>query len=259
MRSAVTAAVVLGALALAAPSAQAVVQPGAMTYTGGAQCTSNFVFTDGSSTYLGQAAHCSSTGAATDTNGCEAEVLPLNTPVEIDGASQPGTLAYNSWNTMQANGESDGDTCEYNDFALVRLHPDDAAAADPTVPVFGGPTGLGEASAGETVCSYQNSSLRGGVGTLSPKTGTVLERAGGGWTYTLYTASPGIPGDSGSGFLTSSGRAFGVLSTVAVAPLPLSNGVADLGKALAYARASGFGVDLVPGRNPFTPRLLGLL
>ena len=39
------------------------------------------------STYIGQAAHCASTGAATDTDGCLAASLPLGTPVEVTGAS----------------------------------------------------------------------------------------------------------------------------------------------------------------------------
>src|SRR4249919_721968 len=97
-----------------APAGQATVHPGVQTVTAGGQCTSNFVYTDGSSVYLGQAAHCSSTGAQTDTNGCTSGSLPVGTPVEVDGASRPGTLVYNSWLTMQANGEADPDTCAYN-------------------------------------------------------------------------------------------------------------------------------------------------
>src|SRR6185503_2920322 len=51
-----------------APAGSATVHPGVMTFTAGAQCTGNFVYTSGSDVYLGQAAHCSVTGAATDTN-----------------------------------------------------------------------------------------------------------------------------------------------------------------------------------------------
>src|SRR3954447_24917415 len=89
----------VGALALTAAalipagaSAAGEGYPGVQTFTAGAQCTSNFVFTDGSSTYLGQAAHCSGTGAATDTDGCTSESLPIGTPVDVTGASKPGTL-----------------------------------------------------------------------------------------------------------------------------------------------------------------------
>ncbi len=119
------------------------IHPGVQTVTGGGQCTSNFVFRDGGGTYLGQAAHCSGTGGATETDGCDSGSLPIGTTVEIEGASQPGTLVYNSWITMQAQGESDPDTCAYNDFALVRVNPADVAKVDPTVPGFGGPTGVG--------------------------------------------------------------------------------------------------------------------
>ena len=52
-----------------------------MTFTDGAQCTSNFVFTQGSNVYLGQAAHCSSTGGQTSTDGCDTGSLPIGTPV----------------------------------------------------------------------------------------------------------------------------------------------------------------------------------
>ena len=236
------------------------IHPGVMTNTeGSGQCTSNFVFRDGGGTYLGQAAHCAGTGAATDTNGCDAESLPLGTRVDVDGATQPGTLAYSSWLAMQGSGETDENTCAYNDFALVRLDPADVARVDPTVPGFGGPTGVGGSGAmlGDTVYSYQNSSLRLGVPQLRPKQGTVIQGEGGGWSRTVLTVTPGIPGDSGSGFLSGSGQAIGTLSTLQVLPLPGTNGVGDLANELAYARSHGFGgVNLVPGTRPFRPNLV---
>src|SRR4051794_9283566 len=85
-----------------APAATAAVHPGVQTVTEGAQCTANFIFGDGTNVFIGQAAHCSGTGAATDTDGCLAQSLPLGTAVEVDGASKPGKLVYNSWITMQA-------------------------------------------------------------------------------------------------------------------------------------------------------------
>ena len=236
-----------------APAAQATVHPGVMTFTDGAQCTSNFVFTQGSDVYLGQAAHCSGTGGATETNGCDSGSLPVGTPVEIDGASRPGTMVYNSWLTMQARGETNPDACEYNDFALVRVDPADVGKVNPSVPGFGGPTGVGEAADGSTVYSYGNSSLRGGVTKLSPKQGTVVATEGNGWSRTVYTVSPGVPGDSGSGFLNSTGQAFGVLSTLQILPTAGSNGVGDLSNELDYMRAnsSQSSTQLAPGTEPF--------
>lgn len=136
-----------------APVGEATIHPGVQTYTEGGQCTANFIFTDGSSTYIGQAAHCSGTGAATDTNGCDAGSLPLGTPVEINGASQPGTLAYSSWIAMDEREETDADACDYNDFALVKIHPDDVGKVNPSVPGFGGPVGVGALRGSVTTCS----------------------------------------------------------------------------------------------------------
>jgi hypothetical protein len=244
-----------------APPDQATVHPGVQVITEGGQCTANFVYQDGSSVYLGQAAHCSSTGAATDTNGCEADSLPVGTPVEVTGASQPGVLAYNSWLTMQAKRETDADTCAYNDLALIRLDPADVGKVNPSVPGFGGPTGVGSwGGTGSTVYSYGNSSLRFGITFLSPKQGIVVQNAPSGWSHDVYTLTPGIPGDSGSGFLSANGGAIGVLSTVQLAPLAGSNGVGDLAKELAYMRANEpafSGVNLVPGTEPFNPNLVG--
>jgi hypothetical protein len=258
----VTALVVAGLAPSAgsawAPADQATIHPGVQTVTEGGQCTSNFVYQDGSGVYLGQAAHCSGTGAATETDGCDSGSLPLGTEVEIEGASRPGVMVYNSWLAMQAANERDEDTCAYNDLALVRVDPADVAHVNPSVPGFGGPTGLAESpgALGSTVYSYGNSPLRGGVSVLKPKQGTVAENTGEGWSTAIYTLTPGIPGDSGSGFLTSSGAAFGVLSTLTIVPLAGSNGVGNLSRELDYAQSHGFGgVQLVPGTEAFNPSM----
>jgi hypothetical protein len=244
-----------------APADSAAIHPGVQTNTeGSGQCTSNFIFQEGSDTYIGQAAHCASTGAATDTDGCLAASLPLGTKVDVDGANVRGTLAYSSWLTMQANGETDEETCAYNDFALIKLDPADVPNVNPSIPVFGGPQGIGRSAAGEQVYTYGNSSLRGGITQLSPKSGATIEETPGGWSYSLYTVTPGIPGDSGSAFLNAKGQALGTLTTVAIAPLPASNGVGDLGNELAYAQAHGHpGLTLVNGTEPFKAKLLGLI
>ncbi|MDL5155255.1 serine protease [Actinomycetospora termitidis] len=245
---------------LAAALGGSTIHPGVQVRTDGAQCTSNFVFTGGGKTFLGQAAHCSGTGGSTETDGCTSESLPLGTPVEISGASKPGKLAYNSWLAMQESGESDADACAYNDLALVEIDPADVAAVSPTVPFFGGPTGLDTdgLGAGERVASYGNSELRGGVAALSPKVGVGLGDQGNGWSHPVLTVTPGVPGDSGSGFLSPDGTAVGVLSTLNLLPAPGSNGVGDLARMLDYARDHGAPGDLALATGgPF--RSLGLL
>jgi hypothetical protein len=236
-----------------APAATAPIHPGVQVLTGAGQCTSNFVFTEGSTVYLGMAAHCAGVGGPTDVDGCDTESLPLGSPVEVTGASQLGTLAYSSWVTMQEVGEDDPDTCLYNDLALVELDPADAARVNPSIPHWGGPVGLGgRTRLGSKVYSYGNSSLRLGLELLSPKLGVSLGDGGGGWTHNVLTLTPGIPGDSGSAFLDSRGRALGVLSTLSILPLPGTNGVGDLRLALAYMHAhTDVDAVLALGTEPF--------
>jgi hypothetical protein len=247
------------ALAPATPAAAATgaIHPGVQTMTNGAQCTANFIFRDGGGTYIGQAAHCSGTGSSTDTDGCTSASLPLGTKVTVDGATKPGTLVYNSWLTMQSIGEKDANACAYNDIALVKLDPADAGNVDPSVPFFGGPTGVATTSpsTGSRVYSYGNSELRLGLSPLSPKIGLVVQENGGGWSHTVYTLTPGIPGDSGSAFLTGDGKALGVLSTLALAPLAGSNNVSDLNHMLTYMHqhSSFTGVGLVTGGTFSSP------
>jgi hypothetical protein len=255
-----------GAAPTWAPADTATIHPGVQMYTDGAQCTANFVYTDGAgNVYVGYAAHCAGTGAATDTNGCDAGSLPLGTKVDfVEGGSLAGegtkvgsgTLAYSSWLTMQQRNEGDENACAYNDLALVKVDAADAGKVNPSVPNWGGPVALNtdESAQGENVYSYGNSSLRGGAEVLSPKQGVSLGADSDGWNHPVYTVTPGIPGDSGSAFLDSEGNALGTLSTVQLAPLAGSNGVGDLERELGYAQQYGgiSGLALAPGTEPFT-------
>jgi hypothetical protein len=258
---------VLASLALApatasawAPASSAPIHPGVQTVTAGGQCTSNFIFTQGGAVFVGQAAHCSSTSGVTSLDGCTAKSLPLGTSVTVQGASQPGTMVYNSWLAMQAAGEKDAETCNSNDLALVQLSAADAANVNPSIPAFGGPNGIGPSATGQSIYSYGNSSLRAGITLLSPKNGLTVQVTPGGWQYDVYTITPGIPGDSGSAYLNANGAAMGILTSIERLPLPASNQVGDIGHELAYAQSHGFGgVALVNGTEPFKAKILGLL
>lgn len=244
-------------------SAQAAtIHPGVVTTTAG-DCTSNFVFTNGTDVFLGQAAHCAGTDGPAATTGCVAGSMPLGTPVTVQGASRPGELVYSSWLTMQQIGETGTGTCAGNDFALVKLDPADVAATNPSLPVFGGPTGVDTdgSAAGESVFTYGNSPLRGGVQQLSPKSGLTVGTSNDGWTYNILTVTPGLPGDSGSAVLSADGEALGVLVTLDFFPNTASNGVTDLSKALAYANEHGnLGeLNLVTGTENFSASQLSFL
>ncbi len=243
-----------------APAEQAPIHPGVRTSTeGGGRCTANFIFTTATDVLIGQAAHCAGTGGPTETSGCTSESKPLGTKVTIAGASKPGTLVYSSWITMAQRGERDPNACAFNDLALVKIDPADLGKVNPSVPFFGGPTGLaaGPIAVGERVLTYGNSPLRGGLAALSPKTGFSLGDKGDGWSHSCYTLTPGVPGDSGSGVRTNDRKALGVVSTLVLVPLVASNGVGDLSKELDYANAhGGLGtVSLALGTTPFRPLL----
>ena len=133
---------------------------------------------------------------------CEADPLELGAPVEIEGAKRRGRLAYSSTVAMLEARETDSMACSYNDFALIELDPSDVARANPTIPVWGGPTGLrdGWVQSGEKVMVYGNSDVRGGYEEIRPMEGyaTGLDW-GQGWSLTAYVVTPTIPGDSGAG------------------------------------------------------------
>ncbi len=247
-----------------APEEDAKIHPGVQMYTQGAQCTANFVFTDDRRrVYVGYAAHCAGLGSATDTDGCQAESLPLGTRVTFreggtllsDGEKVgTGRLAYSSWRTMHRLGTTKANVCAYNDFALVRVSRDDDGNVNPTVPGWGGPSGVDTdgLEAGETVSFYGNSSLLGGA--ASERTATVQDTVGRGWSHQVRSTVSGVPGDSGSGYLSDGGRAVGVLSTIAIFPDTGANQISDLEHVLRFAqRHSGIdGLRLVRGTRDFS-------
>jgi hypothetical protein len=238
------------------PLGGSTVHPGVVLYVDNKACTANFVFRDAAGHYyIGEAAHCVASGAPAKFNGCLDPVLPLGSEIGVAGSDVKGKLAYSSWATMQKIGEKDGVVCLTNDFALVRLPDDAIKTLNPSVPYFGGPTGLapGNAGTGDFVYSFGNSPLRYGISDLAPKRGVIVDRTDSDWTFLCYFVTPVIPGDSGSGVMDEQGRALGVASSLIFLPHPASNGVANLAKALAYAQAhSGIrGLQLVLGTETF--------
>lgn len=241
--------------------------PGTQTYTGQAQCTANFVFTDEAhNVYVGQAAHCADASGNRQADGCTTASLPLGTPVTFNRGGRPlssgavigrGELAYSSWLSMQDHGEDDPNICGYNDFALIKVDATDIGRVNPSVPHWGGPVGINTSGAGqgESVHSYGRSSLRFGSSLLAPQTEALCaaDPAVGDWSHTLTSPTPGIPGDSGSAYLDSSGNALGTLSTIGFG-LPIQNTIGDISHELSYAQTySGItGLRLVLGTEPFT-------
>ena len=246
------------------------IKPGVQMYTAGAQCTANFVFKDAAgNVYVGYAAHCAGKGSSSDTNGCTTPSQPLGTRVQfVTGGNLfssgrtvgTGRLVYSSWISMQKLRTRDAVRCALNDFALVKVDKASVKLVNPTVPVFGGPVGLASPplAARAKIYTIGNSSLR--TGSPAKKSGRVLNQVIGSKLvlgYDIQTGSPGIPGDSGSGFLDARGRAAGVLSTINVglSLTPVTNTMGNLFYQLQWAQKhSGIkGLVLANGTRAFKP------
>ena len=186
-----------------APISTATIRPSNGTVTGSNACSSNFVFSNGNDVLIGQAAHCAQAEGSDHPEGCSNKSQPIGTPVQVDGAQNAGTLVYSSWIAMQAAHEPNTNACSYNDLSLIRLNGSDVQRVNPTMPHYGGPTGLDTNGTvnGDQVFAYGNSPLRQGIFLIRPMRGTSRGSIGGGWGQTVFTLTPGIPGDSGSGYL----------------------------------------------------------
>ena len=217
------------------------VHPGVQTFTDGGQCTANFVFQDGSNVYLGQAAHCSGTGGQTDTDGCNTRLAAArHAGRDRRAPASPGTLVYNSWLTMQANGR-DG----RGHLRLQRPRAGQArsgrrrarstrrcpaSAARPASATLGG-TRLDRLLLRQLLAARRRHPAQ-------PEAGHRRPDDGGGWSHTVYTADARHPRRLGqrlperrrAGARRAQHRCSSRRS-------PASNGVGDLGqRARLHAR-----------------------
>ena len=166
--------------------------------------------------------------------------LPVGTPVDVTGAGQPGTLVYNSWLTMQALGETDADTCAYNDLALVQHRPGRRRPRSTRRSRSGAgrPASTRTARvAGDKVSATATPSCAAASTALSPKEGVSLGDDGERLVAHRLHGDARHPRRLGQRVPRRDRQALGVLSTVAIAPLAGSNGVGDL----AHPRAESTG------------------
>ena len=148
-------------------------------------CTANFVFTDGTSQYIGTARHC--------TDGIGQEVT-----MQVDTT----TLAVVGTVAKMTSGEG----VPGNDWALIRIDPAVAAkwGVNPAVPVVGGPQGIYTGCGPEAV-KYYGHGYGVAVAQGKPEAGLATNWYDDGFGWTGF----GAPGDSGSPVLTSGGQAAG--------------------------------------------------
>jgi hypothetical protein len=178
------------------------VRPGAIVLSDVGQCTFNFLFqgSDGLS-YIGTAGHCILGQSPVSGDVGESSWAPGAGPVarSADG-NRIGEFAYA---ILQ----------DPKDFALIRL--DAGVPASAGMCHFGGPTAVNDDQPGLTqpvVLNYFGNGV--GVGALLPARSALA--AGMPDPDHVFAQGVVVPGDSGSGIISSDGRAVGVVVTVGV-------------------------------------------
>jgi hypothetical protein len=159
-----------------------------------AGCTANFIYTDGSSKYIGTARHC------VDSIGQEVVMQ-----VDSTTLASVGTVAK----------MTSGEGVPGNDVALIRIDPAVAAkwGVNPAVPVVGGPNGI-YTGCGPVGVKYYGHGYGVAVSQGKPEAGVATNWHDDGFGWTGF----GAPGDSGSPVLTADGLAAGDFTHLIVDP-----------------------------------------
>jgi hypothetical protein len=179
------------------------VRPGTTVLSSVGQCSFNFMWKDPSGNrYMGTAGHC------IVAEGEQRTWSYGNGPVASTNQGRIGEFVY-------------GILQDPKDFALIRLDP--AVSASPQMCHFGGPIGQNDdITLGPVVLNHYGQGI--GVGLTVPGRTAVS-------TYMsnpdhVYADGAVVFGDSGSGAISSDGRAVGVIVTTG---LHLGNAVRDVG------------------------------
>lgn len=176
------------------------IQPGALL---GDPCTMNFVFTDAEDAlYIGAAGHC--------VPGVGRRAIAP----EIGGFGSIVFSRHDSVNFTEPGNQSG----PLLDFALIKIDEDKYDLVDPAVRYWGGPTGIETRYApGSMTLHYGQGLFWQATEPSRPRYGVLQERYTSGPFTDWYLASHAIMGgDSGSSLLTGTGKALGIIDTVAV-------------------------------------------
>jgi hypothetical protein len=191
------------------------VRPGGIVVSDAGQCTLNFLFlgSDGSR-YIGTAGHCILGTSPFGGDVGEMAWAPGSGPVARDGNGiRIGEFAYA---ILQ----------DPKDFSLIRLDPQVQASAG--MCHFGGPTATNDDRPGlfqPVVLNWFGNGV--GVGAVLPARSALA--AGMPSPDHVFAQGVATPGDSGSGVISSDGRAVGVLVTVGVHAASLGTSGGDAG------------------------------
>ena len=189
------------------------VRPGAIVNSDAGQCTFNFLFngSDGRR-YIGTAGHCILGESPIGGDVGEESWAPGTGPEATDGdGNRIGEFAYAILEDPK-------------DFALIRL--DSGVAASPQMCHFGGPNGTNtDQGSSPIVLNHFGNGI--GVGTVLPARSALA--LGMPDPDHVYAEGAVVPGDSGSGIISSDGRAVGVIVTTGVHSSSIGTGGIDAG------------------------------
>jgi hypothetical protein len=191
------------------------VRPGAIVQSDAGQCTFNFLFTGSDGTrYIGTAGHCILGESPIGGDVGEESWAPGQGPVARDASGQRiGEFAYA---ILQ----------DPKDFALIRLDPGVQASAQ--MCHFGGPTGVNDDRPGLSMPTMLNHFGNGiGVGSVLPARSALA--LGMPDPDHVFAEGAVVPGDSGSGIISSDGRAVGVIVTTGVHSSSIGTSGVDAG------------------------------
>jgi hypothetical protein len=189
------------------------VRPGAIVQSDAGQCTFNFLFqgSDGSR-YIGTAGHCILGESPIGGDVGEESWAPGTGPVARDASgSRIGEFSYA---ILQ----------DPKDFALIRIDPGVNASAQ--MCHFGGPTGANdERPSSPVVLNHFGNGI--GVGSVLPARSALAI----GMPHPDHVFAEGavVPGDSGSGIISSDGRAVGVIVTTGIHSSSIGTSGVDAG------------------------------
>jgi hypothetical protein len=194
-------------------------------------CTANFIFTDGSSFYVGTAGHCSNSAGDT-----------LTMQVDTTTIADVGTV-------VKRTNHAPGDGVPGDDFTLVKLDPAVVAAwgVNPAIPVVGGPNGVYTGCGPQGVLLYGHGyGVAVGQGKVEGGLATSWFENSYGWT------GVGAPGDSGSPVVTAGGQAAGNFTHLIVHTGYPGNDLAGM-RATAILRFAGVSLVNADGSTTSGP------
>ena len=202
-------------------------------------CTANFVFEKRGAYGLGTAGHC----AARDALGGYPDVTAYVVPPPGQGA--PGFYHIGEFVLSRDNGVGE-------DFAMIKIYPEFNGWMNPTMPVWGGPTGVYTSGTPTVVKHFGHGLVVGTGGT--PRAGVApVWDARDGRAFAWYGA--GMMGDSGSAVNVATGEGAGNFTHIVIVdglPGEILPGMLA-GTRLTYILKLARGWSLVPGSLVPTP------